>query len=147
MPESPPISRRFSRAVPLVGRLSVVSMRTVVVLPAPLGPSMPSTLPWGTTKLTPSTATLSPKRLTRSTASTAGLLFTVVPSRFDGCGVDRATHRNSSVPLVHHTPPTELSCFSSQSPAHQQECQHTEPQAGHQAPAQRVGVRLARCAH
>ena len=61
-----------TRPVPLVGTLKVVSIRTVVVLPAPLGPSMPSTEPSGTTKLTPSTARLSPNRLTRSTASTAG---------------------------------------------------------------------------
>ena len=43
-------------AVPLVGSVSVVIIRTVVVLPAPLGPSSPSTVPCGTTKLTPSTA-------------------------------------------------------------------------------------------
>ena len=53
-------SRRTSwpatRAVPLVGRLSVVIMRTVVVLPAPLGPSSPRTVPCGTEKLTSSTA-------------------------------------------------------------------------------------------
>src|SRR5699024_7582841 len=47
-------------------------MRTVVVLPAPFGPSRPSTLPCGTTKLTSSTAVLSSKRLTRLIASTAG---------------------------------------------------------------------------
>ena len=39
------------------GRLvSVAIIRTVVVLPAPLGPSSPSTVPGGTAKLTPSTA-------------------------------------------------------------------------------------------
>ena len=60
-----------TRPVPLVGTLSVVSIRTSVVLPAPLGPSRPRTVPSGTTKLTPSTATVSPKCLTRSMASTA----------------------------------------------------------------------------
>ena len=57
--------------VPLVGTLRVVSIRTVVVFPAPLGPSMLSTVPRGIAKLTPSTATVSPKCLTRSFASTA----------------------------------------------------------------------------
>ena len=60
-----------TRPVPLVGRDSVVSMRTSVVLPAPLGPSSPSTEPCGIAKLTPSTATVSPKCFTRSMASTA----------------------------------------------------------------------------
>ena len=60
-----------TRPVPAVGRVSVVIIRTVVVLPAPLGPSRPSTEPSGTTKDTPSTATVSPKCLTRPSASIA----------------------------------------------------------------------------
>ena len=47
-----------TRAVPLVGTDSVVIIRTVVVLPAPFGPSSPSTVPGATVKLTPSTAVL-----------------------------------------------------------------------------------------
>ena len=39
-----------TRPVPAVGRVRVVIIRTVVVLPAPLGPSRPSTEPSGTTK-------------------------------------------------------------------------------------------------
>ena len=39
-----------TRAVPAVGRVRVVIIRTVVVLPAPLGPSSPSTEPSGTAK-------------------------------------------------------------------------------------------------
>src|SRR4029453_13794065 len=39
------------------------SMRRVVVLPAPLGPRKPTTVPWSTSKLRSSTATTSPKRL------------------------------------------------------------------------------------
>ena len=66
-----------TRAVPDVGRVSVVIMRTVVVLPAPLGPRRPSTVPSGTTKDTPSTATVSPKCLTRPSASIAGRVMGV----------------------------------------------------------------------
>ena len=54
------------------GSASVVIIRTVVVLPSPLGPSSPSTMPRGTAKLTPPTGTLRPNLLTRSIASTAG---------------------------------------------------------------------------
>ena len=64
-----------TRAVPDVGRESVVIIRTVVVLPAPLGPSIEKTDPSGTVKLTPSTAVKSPNLLTRSTASMAGALI------------------------------------------------------------------------
>jgi hypothetical protein len=63
--------------VPLVGSVSVAIIRTVVVLPAPLGPSKPSTVPGATVKLTPSTAGLStavsPNLLTSSMASIAGV--------------------------------------------------------------------------
>ena len=43
-------------ARPLSGFSSVVSTRTVVVLPAPLGPSSPSTVPFATVRSTPSSA-------------------------------------------------------------------------------------------
>src|ERR1700759_3819731 len=80
-------SRRTSypatRAVPLVGCVSVVIIRTVVVLPAPLGPSSPSTVPGGTAKLTPLTAVLSPYRLTRSMASIAGVTSQTVSALAD----------------------------------------------------------------
>ena len=69
--------------VPLVGLVSVVIIRTVVVLPAPLGPSIPSTVPAGTLRLTPSTATVSPKCLTRFSASMAGcsvMVTTLAPA-------------------------------------------------------------------
>ena len=61
-----------TRAVPPSGRSSVVSMRTTVVLPAPLGPSRPSTVPSGTSNETPFTASTSPKHFTRSSATIAG---------------------------------------------------------------------------
>src|SRR5208282_6107692 len=53
-------------ASPEVGGSSVVSMRTSVVLPAPLGPRRPNTSPRWTSKLTPFTAVKLPKRLQRS---------------------------------------------------------------------------------
>src|SRR6478752_3065539 len=56
--------------------LSVVIIRTVVVLPAPLGPSIENTVPVGTEKLTSSTAVKSPNFLTRPIASIAGALMT-----------------------------------------------------------------------
>src|SRR5918995_6153987 len=62
-------------AVPEVGRVSPRSVRSVVVLPAPLGPRKPSTRPGLALKLSPSTATFAPKRLVRSrTSSTHGTL-------------------------------------------------------------------------
>jgi hypothetical protein len=44
------------RAVPLVGRLRVVSTFSIVDLPAPFGPSNPKMQPLDTAKLMPSTA-------------------------------------------------------------------------------------------
>ena len=41
---------------PAVGRISPISMRSTVVLPAPLGPSSPSTMPGSTSNDTPFTA-------------------------------------------------------------------------------------------
>src|SRR5687767_10263384 len=60
-----------TRAEPASGRSSVASIRIVVVLPAPLGPSTPYTVPLGTARSTPSTARTSPKALTRPSASIA----------------------------------------------------------------------------
>ena len=52
---------RAPRPRPPSGCRIVVRMRTAVVLPAPLGPSRPSTVPVGTAKSTPSSATTVPK--------------------------------------------------------------------------------------
>src|SRR4029453_17058453 len=49
--------------LPAVGVTSPRSMRRVVVLPAPLGPRKPTTVPWSTAKLRSSTAVTGPKRL------------------------------------------------------------------------------------
>src|SRR6516164_10761963 len=52
-------------AVPLVGAARPSSIRSVVVLPAPLGPRKPVTRPGPTSKLRPSTAVTVPYRLVR----------------------------------------------------------------------------------
>src|SRR5258708_10618455 len=59
------------RAVPEVGVRSPQSIRSVVVLPAPLAPRKPKISPRATAKLTPSTAVTTPYRLTSCLASTA----------------------------------------------------------------------------
>src|SRR5262245_6634351 len=48
--------------LPVVGGISPPIIRSVVVLPAPLGPRRPKTSPPATSKLTSSTATRSPNR-------------------------------------------------------------------------------------
>ncbi len=52
-------------AMPLVGRESVESMRNVVLLPAPFGPSRPKISPFLTSKLMSSTAVNLPNFLVR----------------------------------------------------------------------------------
>jgi len=53
------------KAVPAVGRTSPRIIRSVVVLPAPFGPTKPVSVPGCTSKLRSSTATTRPNRLTR----------------------------------------------------------------------------------
>src|SRR5208282_1025952 len=65
-------SKPATVARPSLGASSVVSIRTTVVLPAPLGPSSPNTSPRRTSKLTLSTAVKAPKRLVRSVVCIAG---------------------------------------------------------------------------
>src|SRR5947209_6304807 len=59
-------------AIPDVGLTSVQSMLIVVVLPAPLGPRKPNTSPVATSKLTPRTASRSPKDFFRPSTWMAG---------------------------------------------------------------------------
>src|SRR5262245_4318697 len=58
-------------ARPPSGGSRVVNTRTVVVLPAPFGPSRPKTVAGGTSKSTPSSATTSPKRFSRPATAIA----------------------------------------------------------------------------
>src|SRR3954454_18798196 len=57
-------SRPATRAVPASGERSVERMRTVVVLPAPLGPSTPRTVPGAASSSTPSSARTAPNDFT-----------------------------------------------------------------------------------
>ena len=57
------------RASPASGLSTVYSMRSVVDLPAPLGPEQPVMRPSGAVKLTPRTACTAPKCLASSRAS------------------------------------------------------------------------------
>src|SRR5579862_8232529 len=57
---------------PASGRSNPVAMRSVVVLPAPLGPTRPKNDPRGTSSDRPATATFGPNRFTRPRSTTAG---------------------------------------------------------------------------
>src|SRR3954452_14620923 len=65
-------SRPATRALPASGSSSVARMRTGVVLPAPLGPSTPSTVPGATASSTPSSARVGPKDFTSPFTRMAG---------------------------------------------------------------------------
>ena len=67
-------------ARPASGLSSVVRIRTAVVLPAPFGPSSPSTWPRSIERSTPRSASVSPKRLVSPSATTVGIASTL-PSR------------------------------------------------------------------
>src|SRR5271170_7693452 len=74
---------RATYAWPPLGGSSVVSIRTSVVLPAPLGPSNPNTSPRRTSKLTFSTAVKVPKRLVRSLVCIASESSSIGPREGD----------------------------------------------------------------
>src|ERR1017187_7968043 len=59
-------------ARPPSGRISVVRMRTAVVLPAPLGPSTPRTVPRGTDRSIQCSALTSPNDLVNPSTRMAG---------------------------------------------------------------------------
>src|SRR5260221_5690355 len=78
-----------TNACPPLGVISVVSIRTIVVLPAPLGPSSPKTSPRRTSKLTLSTAVNAPKRLVRSLVCIAGESGSIIARKSDFRGHPR----------------------------------------------------------
>ena len=63
-----PTSTPATDALPAVGRASPVRIRSVVVLPAPFGPSRPKTDPAGTSRSSPSSARTAPNRFVRPRA-------------------------------------------------------------------------------
>src|SRR2546430_5977369 len=65
-------SRPSTQARPASGCSRVVRMRTAVGLPAPFGPSTPSTVPRGTDRSIPRSARTSPNDLTRPSTRIAG---------------------------------------------------------------------------
>ena len=77
-------------AEPDVGAMSVPSVRTVVVLPAPFGPRKPNTSPRPTSNETSSKATRSPNRLLSPTTDTAGAALAASTEGANGCSTRRA---------------------------------------------------------
>src|SRR5207248_5528945 len=76
-----------SRAVPVVGTIVVVSIPTVVDLPAPFGPSSPNTSPVGTSKSIPLTASTPPGYVLRNAlTSIAFMSVPPVDIRMGGSG-------------------------------------------------------------
>jgi hypothetical protein len=63
-------------ARPELGASRVARIRTVVVLPDPLGPSSPSTVPVGTVRSMPSSALVAPNDLARPSAWMASVMET-----------------------------------------------------------------------
>src|SRR5215813_2409320 len=69
-------------AVPAVGRSSVVSIRRVVVLPAPLGPRKPTISPSATLRSTPRTASTVRLRVRKARASPLASMIVMSCPRF-----------------------------------------------------------------
>ena len=67
-------------ARPASARSSVARMRTVVVLPAPFGPSSPSTVPSRTSRSTPSSARTSPPRVRNTLTSPSASITAMRPT-------------------------------------------------------------------
>src|SRR4051794_30702405 len=72
-------------AVPASGSRRVVSTRTTVVLPAPFGPSNPTTVPSGTRRSTPSRARTSWPRPLNTLTSPSAAIASAIESAFRGC--------------------------------------------------------------
>src|SRR3954453_12160599 len=69
-----------TRHSPASARINVDRMRTIVVFPAPLGPSREKTVPCGTVRSTSSSTTCSPKDLRSARALIAGAAGWIVTS-------------------------------------------------------------------
>src|SRR2546425_3793352 len=77
-------------ALPPEGASSVHSIEIVVDFPAPLGPRKPNVSPAWTSKVTPRTASRSPKRFRKSRAEMAGPVRTPCSAVADSSSVRRA---------------------------------------------------------
>src|SRR5690606_7133121 len=94
-------------AEPLVGRRKPVIIFMVVDLPAPLGPRKPSTSPRLTDRETPRTASIGPKRFTRSRVAIISTIESAAPSAV-GAFLDepvRSPIRLALVSCTQSTPP------------------------------------------
>src|SRR5690606_26899029 len=91
-------SRPSTRTLPPSGRRSPATSSTVVVLPAPLTPSTPTTSPCSMRRLTSSTAVVLPYRLRSRVATTAGGLVSGVLMATTLCG----RHGPAPVPMVRY---------------------------------------------
>src|SRR6185503_15916021 len=85
----PPIS-----TTPLVGRRMPAIMRSVVVLPAPLGPRNPNSSPRGTSRSMPFTAVKLPYRLVR-------FVSLIMREAYSGRGT-RVGHQHFDLKIAHH---------------------------------------------
>ncbi len=97
-PASETTSRPPTRALPPSGRSSVASTRTAVVLPAPFGPSTPSTVPGRTARSTPARAVVSPNRFTRPSASIAYMWLSLLVGYEVRPGSCQPPHRRLTAP-------------------------------------------------
>ena len=92
-------------AVPAVGRSSVVSMRSVVVLPAPFGPRKPTISPSPTVRSTPRTASTVRLRLLNVRASPrASIIAIVVPTSVQDQCLAPASPSSSNISIVGFRP-------------------------------------------
>src|SRR5882757_2019277 len=87
-----PIGRPATSARPALGARRVASTRTVVVLPAPLGPRNPKISPASTSKERSSKATREPKRFVSPSATMTGRFAMLTSTLIAGRTPDRAPY-------------------------------------------------------
>src|SRR5260370_36447123 len=100
-------------------------MRTAVVLPAPLGPRTPSTVPSSAERSRPARARVSPKRFSSPSARMAGLLpcVTRVPFLWEG-GSLQHTLTGAPPTILEHRFYVVKGYFSQQSATRRQPSMH-----------------------
>ena len=96
-------SKPATSALPLVGGSRPHSMRMVVVLPEPLGPSMPNTSPREMSRSSPCTATSAPKTLRSARVWTTGGTVTRQRAARGSCTVIGNPARRRLAPSVNST--------------------------------------------